>query len=110
MRSLSTIAVLLAATVACLPPEWCRAIPGAPFTCCHSCCEQRQQPEREAPQRCECCKQPRKLAEEIPASIDYAALPALIVIPKSSEAVWLPVVSDDRAPRDYQRTLCRWRC
>jgi hypothetical protein len=55
MRSVTTAIVLLAASVASLPPQWCGDLSFSVYACCDDCCEQSegQAPENDA--ECKCC-------------------------------------------------------
>ncbi len=111
MRAIPAILVVLAAAVASLPPGWCRALPGSPFTCCDACHDEQEGGDDDQDgNACQCNTLALKQAD------DSTPLPALAAVPLAflevgvCRAESLPIDPAVRPPPNYQRTLCRWRC
>lgn len=116
MERFLRILTLVTCVVVVMPPQWCRALPNSPFSCCESCAEEleensladesKQEPDEKG-HGCQCGKIAFKQPEEVVAAV-YVAPQAVLVV---AESVSVSIDHSLVVPptRNLQQLLCCWR-
>lgn len=109
MRSVATIPALVVAFLLGLPPQWCQALPAAPFNCRAACADDGCGEESgDTPEiGCMCGKVPYKQPDAVPP---LAIVPLGIVAPPAlCGSMHLLTANLVAPPLNLQQLLCCWR-